>query len=93
MPQMTRNERNAYSRGYQVGAERWPAHRPPTPPDPVVAELVNAMLEMRDTCDAFRSTLSDDDEFGLEMESVIDRADAALTSISRWLRADFAPTD
>jgi hypothetical protein len=84
---MTTGERKAYARGYQVAGHKWPAHKPPTPPDPVVAELVEAMREMRDTCDAFRSTLCKDDEFGQSLELVIDRADAALTAVTRWLRA------
>ncbi len=83
---MTIDEHKAYSRGYSKRAEQWPEHRPPLPPDPVIAELMAALQELRDTCDTFRATLMPDDEFGAELEPGITRADKALTAVSLFLR-------
>lgn len=82
---MGRAKSNAYGRGYNAGA-RWPLHKPPYPPDPLVRELMESLRELRDTCDAFRATLEQDDPFGADLEPAIDRADAALISVGRWLK-------
>ena len=79
--------KKAYARGYYAALNKhWPTHLPPVPSEPVVAELMNALRALRDTCDAFRATLMPDDDFGAELEPAITRADAALCGVSAWLQ-------
>lgn len=84
---MTPNEKRAYSRGYTRGANQWPEHRPPLPPDPIIAGLMRAIQELRDECDGIRATLCDDDEFVLRLVPRIDAVDDAMIAVSKWLRS------
>lgn len=83
---MNKDEQRGYSRGYQARADKWPAHRPPLLPEPIIANLMSSLIELRDICDNFRATLDPNDEFGIELEAGIDKADAALREVSTWLR-------
>ena len=82
----TIEERRAYQRGYQCASTRWPMHKPPTPPEPIIARMMTVLKEVRDICDGFRATLDEDDLFGQELELAISKADDALISVSVWLR-------
>jgi hypothetical protein len=85
---MTRGEIKAYSRGYSRGylSNRWPEHKPPTPPDPIIAELMDALRSIRDACDALCATIEPDDFFSLQLGPQIERADGAMRAVSAWLK-------
>ena len=83
---MTRSERSAYARGYQVSARRWPAHKPPVPPQPVVAELMQAMEQMCDQCATFIGMIEQDDAWAKIMAAIMERGDKALSAVSAWVR-------
>lgn len=87
---LTDAERRAYSRGYQVRAAQWPAHKPPIPPDPIVGSLVKALCELVAACDGELGTFDPQDELVLRMQPVLEAADEALIAVSRWLRDDAA---
>ena len=83
---MTRDETLAYGRGYNAGAARkWPAHKPPVPPEPVVAELMRALTALRDKYDAMLATMGPDPELEAEFGPAIDAADAATAKVTEWL--------
>jgi hypothetical protein len=85
---MNDDEKRGYSRGYNTKANHWPAHRPPIPPHPVVAALMNALLALRDECDSTIATFGPDDELSLRLGAQIDKADEALRMVSAWLREE-----
>lgn len=75
-----------YSKGYNTGSHgRWHDHKPPKPPDEIVAKLLSTLRELRDVCDNWCATLSEDDDFVLEIGPKIDRADEVLCELSGWL--------
>jgi len=83
---MTREEKCAYQRGYTAGSRNsWPAHRPPLPPDPVLRRLIEAVTRIRDTADGMQAVFSPDDEVVVTLGRMIDEADAAAESVTRWL--------
>lgn len=89
---MTNDQQKYYSRGYYAGARgRWPEHRPPTPPDEVVAALMAALRELRDECDSALATLEPDDEFVRRLGPRVDAADEAMRRVSGWLLAQDSP--
>lgn len=73
---MTDDERRAYARGYSATSRRWPAHRPPTPPDPVVGRLVSALRALRDAVDTSLATFPPDDEIRDESDPHVEEARA-----------------
>lgn len=82
---MTRGEKLAYQRGYQRGLQgRWPAHRPPEPPNQIVAALLLALREIRDHLDGELATIGDS-EWEAAFAPIIDRADAAAELVTAWL--------
>jgi len=81
-------ERRAYQRGYQCGHKRWPEHKPPLPPEAVIAGLMTALRDLRDECDALCATLCPDDEWVVLLDPHVDTADRALAAVTAWLRAD-----
>jgi len=87
----TRAEQDAYKRGYGKGytrrADQWPEHRPPIPPEPVVAELMLALRALRDEADYMCATLDPGDEFEQRLGPRIDAADEAMRKVSTWLRS------
>lgn len=87
---MSRDEKLAYQRGYQNGAERWPLHKPPVPPQPVIALLVTALRGLRDECDSALAVFDKDDPLEKAIGPRIAEADAALSAVSAWLRSDNA---
>ena len=90
---MTEGEKRAYGRGYNTGSRHgWPSHKPPTPPDPLVAALIEALKSLRDAADWYCATVgcgSDseaiDDPFAAELIPKIDAANEALRAIVLWL--------
>lgn len=83
-----------YGNGYNAGvSRRWPAHRPPFPPEPVVLRLVAALQELRDVADSQMATLAEDDELARAFDDPIARADAALAAITEWLLKPPAATE
>lgn len=82
---MTDGEKRAYSRGYTAGSRgRWPEHRPPQPPNQIVAELLLALREIRDELDGGLAAI-DDEEWEKLFGPIIERADAAAEMVSAWL--------
>jgi hypothetical protein len=83
---MNEAETKAYGRGYQCGSERWPAHKPPMPPEPIVRDLMAAARELRDAADTICASLCEDDDFVISLGPKIDAVDEVLIKISNWLR-------
>jgi len=81
---VTDGERRAYQRGYARN-HRWPEHRPPTPPDPLVRDLMEAATFLRDTVDNFCALLEPEDEWVEKLGPGIDRLDEAMTRLGLWL--------
>jgi len=82
---MTQEEKRAYQRGYAAGIRgRWPVHRPPQPPNQVIASLLLALREIRDHLDSELATI-DDAEWELAFSPIINKADAAAESVTEWL--------
>lgn len=84
---MTRDEQRAYQRGYQRGA-RWPEHKPPIPPDGVIAGLMRALVELVGQCDGQLGAFDEDDEIRRGLYPHLNAADEALTQVAKWLLAD-----
>ena len=83
---MTREEKLAYGRGYNTGAAgRWPEHRPPAPPDPLVAELMRAATSLRNAVDGELATLDEEEPWQKTLGDPLDAVDAAMTAIGQWL--------
>lgn len=78
------SEKNAYARGYQCGV-RWPLHKPPSPPQPVVGELVDALRAIRDAVDGELAKFDPDDDLNKRLDPYITRADNALKAVGTWL--------
>ena len=75
-----------YSRGYEhskVG--RWPLHKPPFPPEPVIAELMAALRALRDAIDGEVAKFEQDDPINQALSPFITRADKAQEAVSLWL--------
>lgn len=83
---MSSEKSRAYSKGYSAGRKSaWPLHRPPLPPDPIAREIIRSAQELRDAADHICATLSEDDEFALELAPKIDTFDEAMTKLGGWL--------
>lgn len=75
-----------YSAGYFTGASRrWPEHKPITPPDPIIGELVTALQSLRDAVDTEIACWGDD-PVGEALGKHVDKADAALEKLGQWIR-------
>lgn len=84
---MTYQERLAYGRGYNTGAAgRWPAHKPPHPPEPITRALIEALQELRDAYDGLCATLDESDEIVALLDPSISQADEAMEKVTIWLR-------
>lgn len=83
---MSNETGRAYSRGYFNAANKlWHRHKPPYPPEPLVRNLMEAAVALRDAIDAQCATFEEDDEMVLALNSPIKGVDDALASISDWL--------
>lgn len=79
---------NEYAKGWNAGTRgRWPEHRPPNPPHPVIGDLVRSGQMLRDAADSICSRLCEDDDFVKELGPAIDAFDEAMTKLTRWLKA------
>ena len=79
-------ERRAYAKGYNAGRQgSWPLHRPPTPPDEVTGQLVEALRNLRDGVDGVLAILSGDDEWVVQLGPLVDAADDALGNLGECL--------
>lgn len=91
---MTNYERNreyklAYQRGYQRGIKGgWPDHRPPSPPDELVARLMDAARALRDGVDGELATLDGDDPWTERLGPLVDAVDESLARIGQWIKRD-----
>lgn len=84
-----RARRNAYARGYAAGRRgAWPEHRPPQPPNEVIAKLMAAARKLRDAVDGELAALLPDDEWQRTLGEPVDAVDEALTAVSDWLKND-----
>lgn len=82
---MTRGEKSAYQRGYAAGIRgRWPEHKPPLPPNEIIADLLLALREIRDHLDGELATI-DDPEWEAAFGPIIERADTAAQLVTEWL--------
>ena len=85
------SERLAYGRGYNAGASRrWPDHKPPRPPNEVVAKLMDALQDISDAVDNMCATFPEDDPLVAQMWPLVDKSRDALASVTQWLK-DQAP--
>ena len=85
---MTSAEKLAYAKGYNAGVrDRWPAHRPPAPPDQRVAAMLHAARALRDALDVACATFVEDDEFVLTLDPPIAAFDAEMVKWTEWLRS------
>lgn len=76
--------KRAYTRGYQRGY-KWPAHKPPLPPDPIIHRLMQALIDLRDCADGQMATFQEDDPMAKEFDPFIEEADEALSAVRTWL--------
>ena len=84
---MTREEKSAYARGYNAGANgRWPAHYPPIPPESVIADLMSALQKLRDGIDGALAKFDEDDELNVKISPLIEAADDAMCGVTEWLK-------
>lgn len=84
---MTRGEKLAYARGYNKASQKgWPAHKPPLPPDPIVAEMMAAAKALRDAVDAEMATFEEGDEMAERLYAPVDALDAAMRRLTLWLQ-------
>lgn len=82
---MTREEKQAYGRGYAAGIRgRWPAHKPPLPPNEIIAGLLLALREIRDHLDGELAAI-DDPEWEAAFGPIIEKADTAAELLTEWL--------
>lgn len=81
----TEDEKRAYAKGYNAGRRNdWPAHRPPVPPEPVLAALVKALSDLRDGVDGACATLDESDELTAQLSPLVDAANDALVGLTEW---------
>ena len=84
MMAMTDGERRAYQRGYNR-ARSWPDHRPPQPPNEIIAELMKAATELRDRVDGIFATFEEDDPIQAQVNDAIEPLDRAMKAVTKWL--------
>ena len=85
---MNANETHFYRRGYNAGSRgKWPDHRPPCPPDELLAAFMKAALQLRDAYDDFLARCGPgDDEAESMFGPAIDAMDEAGRQIGFWIR-------
>ena len=86
----TPGERAAYARGVN-SRDRWPAHKPPMPPEGVLRDLLKAAQELRDAADTLCATFDPQDEVVQRLSPGIDAVDWAMNVLTDWLRDKDAP--
>jgi hypothetical protein len=84
----TDDEKRAYAKGYNAAQRHaWPEHRPPVPPEPVLAALVKALSGLRDVADDLCATLDEEDPVAARLAPLVDVADEAMAGLTAWLTA------
>lgn len=79
-------ERRGYQRGYSNSCKpRWPEHRPPEPPNEIVAGIIRTTRALRDGVDGYLATIDPDDEIEKQLGPLVDAVDASLIAVSNWL--------
>lgn len=90
---MNGNESRAYSRGYSAGRRgAWPDHRPPVPPSPIIAKVLEAAKSLRDAVDGELATLEQDDRWQTIFGNPVDEFDQAMIEFGEWVRAESEQT-
>jgi hypothetical protein len=83
---MTKEETRVYAKGYNAGrANRWPDHKPPMPPNELLAELMRAASEVRDEMSGLLGSFDEDDDIQKHGRG-IDALDDAMTKLNAWLK-------
>jgi hypothetical protein len=83
---MTRQEKLAYSRGYQRGMHRaWGDHLPPLPPVEELQKLLAAAQKIRDQADYFCASIDPEDEWVATLGQMIDGFDEAMQEFKDWM--------
>ena len=78
-----------YARGYYAGIRgRWPEHKPPFPPTPVLEEIFRKAVALRDEADTIQATFSPDDETGMRCAALVDEFDEAMEAVTKWLKEE-----
>lgn len=76
----------AYSRGYYAAVNRyWSKHKPPEPPNKVLANILASFVALRNQIDGEMATFEEDDEMVLRLDPFISRADESFIELSDWL--------
>ena len=84
---MSEEYKKWYGRGYSAGLRnKWPDYKPPTPPEPVIAKLMNALIELRDAVSGEIGKFGSDDEIYQTLDPLVGRADYALSEVEHWLK-------
>lgn len=81
----TDGERKAYARG--ATNRNWPAHKPPLPPEGMVAEMMKAGQALRDASDTLCASISANDEWALKLDPLIDAWDWQMKALTEWLKS------
>lgn len=91
---MTREEKLAYSRGYNAGSRgAWPAHLPPKPPDALFSRLQWALVDLVGVLDGELGKFDPDDPFVERLYQQIDNARAVLESLTNYVFAEPGKSD
>jgi hypothetical protein len=82
---VTREETNAYQRGYYAAAiGRWGNHLPLVPPQEIIAQFIKAGKELRDGFDGLCALFGEEDECCVELGPRIDAFDEAMKAMKAW---------
>ena len=81
----TREEQLAYARGYAAGA-KWPEHRPPHPPEPLIKELCEKAERLRNCVDSILSVLDPEDDWHDKYGPAVDGFDDLMMRVGQWLK-------
>lgn len=83
-----RDYKLGYAKGYSAGtSRRWPEHKPIVPPDEIVGDLVQALMNMRNAVDGQLALFDPEDPLQGILGPHIDAADGILAKLDRWIKA------
>lgn len=79
-----------YMRGYNAGSRTaWPEHKPPAPPEAVIAELIETGRALRDRLDTLLSQgYFEEGSERRSMDAEVEAFDKAMGNLSRWLKEE-----
>jgi hypothetical protein len=82
-----RESRRAYQRGYSAGSHnRWPEYHPPIPPNRLMGQVVQALVNLRNAIDGELAKFGEDDEICNAIYPHMDAATEALVAIGRFAK-------